>query len=293
MKVIEPTPSQAVVVLKKYFQSLGFDVSASQVQEGFARSKGYSDWQAYVSENDPRGRKQAKRTSNVEVQTTGAGGGSHCHKCGSKLDTSGWCTDSSCPYHNWSQAVVLEDMYVMSRPQLEAKYGVSKREAEGNPELLEKQRWMLDDWLEEVKETLDRLGNTQEALDSVRDSLCETLEAGSLLDGYRHSWGRGEAMFEGDKQDIPFIQVSFERELSPRFVMEFILTLRNGAFAVYLNTWEFPDNVRNNNYRLFEDLDGTVDGDGDETFLRLVERAKSEARSLFETLSNSVSVSWD
>jgi hypothetical protein len=181
----------------------------------------------------------------------------------------------------------------MSRTQLEEKYGVLKREAEGDPELLEKQRWTLDDWLEDIKETFDRLGHTQEALAEVRASLCETLEAGSLLDGYMHQWGRGEAAFEGDKQDSPFIQVSFDRELSPRFVMELILTLRNGSFAVYLNTWEFLDNVRNNNYRLFDDLDGTVDGDGDETLLRLVERAKSEARGLFETLSNSVSVSWE
>ncbi|KWU23421.1 hypothetical protein [Burkholderia cenocepacia] len=292
MKVIEPTPSQAVVVLKKYFQSLGFPVTASQVQEGFARSKGYADWQAFVSDNDPRGRRQ-QRDATAERQPAAAPIVQTCVKCGTSLNTAGFCEDSTCPYHNWPQAVALDDMCQMSRAQLEEKYGVAKREAEGDRELLEKQRWMLGDWLDEINETFDRMGRTQEALDTVREALCNTLEAGNLLDGFRHQWGRGEAAFEGGKQDSPFIQVSFDRELSPRFTIELILTLRDGKFAVYLNTWEFPDNVRNNNYRLFEELDDTVEGDGDETMLRLIERSKQEARSLYDTLSNSVTVSWD
>jgi len=291
MKVIEPTPSQAIVVWKKYLQSLGFAVTASQVQEGLARSKGYPNWQAYVTENDPRGRKHKQRNPGTAV-THAPEGGRQCRKCGSPLDANGWCTDETCAYNSWSQQVEYSDMCNMSREQLQSKYGVQKRQPEGDPELLEKQRWLLDDWLQEVSE---RIANrpqdeTREAaLSAVEASLLEAVQAGPLLDGYRHMGGRGELAFEGEQ---PFLQMSFDRVLSPRFTIELVLTLRDGKFAVYVRTWEFPDNVQNGNYRIFDDLDETVDGDGDETLQRLIERGTREARDQFAALSTNVNLTW-
>lgn len=294
MKVIEPTPSQAIVVLKNYFQSLGIPVTASQVQEGFARSKGYADWQAFVSENDPRGQKSKQRSSGTKV-TSGSKTttGSHpCRKCGSPLDANGWCTDETCAYNNWSQKVEYDDMCSMSRAQLESKYGVQKRQPEGDPELLDKQRWVLDDWLQNVS---DRIANRpqgesrEDALRAMEQDLLETVQAGTLLDGFRYMGGRGELAFEGDK---PFLQLSFDKMVAARFTIELVLTLRDNKFAVYVQTWEFPDNVQNGNYRLYDDLEGTVDGDGDETLQRLIERGKREVRDQFDALSNNVNLTW-
>jgi hypothetical protein len=54
MKVITPTPSQAAVVLKKFLQQNGLDVQLSVAQEASARMRGYADWQAFVSDVEPR-----------------------------------------------------------------------------------------------------------------------------------------------------------------------------------------------------------------------------------------------
>lgn len=55
-----------------------------------------------------------------------------CRKCGSPLDEQDFCTDSSCAYHDWDQAVTVEDMQRMSQSQLESKYGTQKRERTGS-----------------------------------------------------------------------------------------------------------------------------------------------------------------
>lgn len=62
MKVIEPTPSQAAVVMKNYLRSLGFEVSLANAQECFARSRGYADWNTLASQVEVRGRKAAAAT---------------------------------------------------------------------------------------------------------------------------------------------------------------------------------------------------------------------------------------
>jgi hypothetical protein len=54
MKVITPTPSQAAVVLKKFLQHNGVELPLSVTQEASARMRGYADWQALVSDVEPR-----------------------------------------------------------------------------------------------------------------------------------------------------------------------------------------------------------------------------------------------
>jgi len=51
-----------------------------------------------------------------------------CDRCGSDLDEKGYCTDSTCPHHDWPQEVNCADLETMSQAQVEAKYSVTKRE---------------------------------------------------------------------------------------------------------------------------------------------------------------------
>ena len=68
MKVIEPTPSQAAVVLKNYFRSLGFDVTLANAQEALARSRGYADWNTLASQVAVRGSKKKEAPSPVNAE---------------------------------------------------------------------------------------------------------------------------------------------------------------------------------------------------------------------------------
>ncbi len=48
-----------------------------------------------------------------------------CKKCGSRLDN-GFCTDETCPYHDWSQVVEIEDLCELSVKCIEKKYGTTR-----------------------------------------------------------------------------------------------------------------------------------------------------------------------
>lgn len=54
-KVIEPTPSQAAIVLKNFFAEKGIEVPLNIVQQGLARSRGYSSFNAFVKAVPHRG----------------------------------------------------------------------------------------------------------------------------------------------------------------------------------------------------------------------------------------------
>jgi uncharacterized Zn finger protein (UPF0148 family) len=49
-----------------------------------------------------------------------------CKKCGSPLKR-GYCSDLSCPFSSWPQNVDQNDFYSMSTLQVQAKYGIQKR----------------------------------------------------------------------------------------------------------------------------------------------------------------------
>ena len=63
-----------------------------------------------------------------------------CQKCGSDLEVAStryvpghtfdqvYCSDATCPYHDWPQFVGLNDLYDMGAAELETKYKVNKRE---------------------------------------------------------------------------------------------------------------------------------------------------------------------
>lgn len=53
-----------------------------------------------------------------------------CRKCGSNVDTKGYCVDETCPYSDLPQEVELVDLYRNSRDVIEKKYGVKKRREE-------------------------------------------------------------------------------------------------------------------------------------------------------------------
>lgn len=282
MKVIEPTPSQAVTVLKRYFQSLGHPVSHAQVQEGYARSRGYKDWQAFVSENDPRGRR-VQRDERTVVQVAPVESVC-CRQCGSELDENGWCVDATCPYSDWPQQVERSDMEAYSTADLEVKYQVSKRTSPYDEDV--SQRWLIEDWLAEVADIVAVQDPPYAALGVISGSLYEAMTANGLMKGYEHNDGRGEEVFEGDK---PFVQVSFGKNLGERFAIELILTLRDNKFAIYIDTWEFRRPGQN---YLVEDLQETLEAESDETFRRLIERGQAAVRQTFNTLAERYDIKW-
>jgi hypothetical protein len=283
MKVIEPTPSQAVSVLKRYFQSLGHSVSQSQVQEGYARSRGYATWQAFVSENDPRGRR-AKRGVQTPVPAAPVEAVC-CRQCGSELDEDGWCVDQTCPYSDWPQQVERSDMEAYSAADLEMKYQVAKRAHEYDEDA--SQRWFIEDWLAEVSDILAaKQDSHDEALGVISSCLYDAMTANGLMKGYEHHSGRGEEAFEGDK---PFVQVSFGKQLGERFAVELVLTLRDDKFAVYINTWEFRRPGQN--YPV-EDLEDTVEAEPDETLRRLIERGQAAVRRAYNALAERYNIQW-
>lgn len=299
MKVIEPTPSQAVTVLKKYFQSLGFGVTASQVQEGYARSRGYANWLAYVSENDPRGRKVKQRgTAAVVAQTpTRTGGSTQCRQCGSELNAHGLCTDKTCPYEKWPQQVELDDMHNMSTEQLEAKYGVkaqvSVKEAlpeDGSPE--QALGWSIETWLATIDGRLSAAESKEEELGRISGDLFSAMFSSKALLHYRHQAGRGEQAFEGD---TPFLQISFDRQVGPHFAIELVLTLRDNTFAVYVDTYEFYG-ATGQQYRRYDEESGfyqeTVNAKEYESLEELLERGAREVRAQFDALAKEFALEW-
>jgi hypothetical protein len=50
-----------------------------------------------------------------------------CKKCGSNLNTKGFCKDLTCPYSSWLQNVNENDLYEYSKEHIEKKYKTKKR----------------------------------------------------------------------------------------------------------------------------------------------------------------------
>ncbi len=50
-----------------------------------------------------------------------------CKKCGSHLESTGYCDDSTCAYSDWPQNVAWGDMKCFSAEELEDRYGIKKR----------------------------------------------------------------------------------------------------------------------------------------------------------------------
>lgn len=50
-----------------------------------------------------------------------------CGRCGSELDSEGYCTDETCPHSDWPQQVPVSALEEMSAEAVEAKYGLKKR----------------------------------------------------------------------------------------------------------------------------------------------------------------------
>ena len=60
MKSIQPTPSQAAIVLKKFLAQLGYELKLHTTQEAVARTRGYESFQAFVAAVHHRGTKPEK-----------------------------------------------------------------------------------------------------------------------------------------------------------------------------------------------------------------------------------------
>ena len=51
-----------------------------------------------------------------------------CQKCDSPVNAHGYCPDDPCVYSDWPQVVSLDDVHCLTRSELEAKYGITKRD---------------------------------------------------------------------------------------------------------------------------------------------------------------------
>jgi hypothetical protein len=67
MSIIEPTPSQAAVVLKKFMASNGFTIGLGLAQEAIAAVKGYVSWNVLTANEPPRGSATAKKPCTSET----------------------------------------------------------------------------------------------------------------------------------------------------------------------------------------------------------------------------------
>lgn len=54
MAAIQPNPSQAAVIMQRYFKEQGVELKLSQVQEALARSRGYTSFQTLQADVDLR-----------------------------------------------------------------------------------------------------------------------------------------------------------------------------------------------------------------------------------------------
>jgi hypothetical protein len=50
-----------------------------------------------------------------------------CKKCGSMLNSRGFCRDETCPYSSWSQRVDEKDLYDYSKEHIEKKHQTKKK----------------------------------------------------------------------------------------------------------------------------------------------------------------------
>jgi len=214
MKVVEPTPAQAALVLKKFFASNGMDIKASLAQEAIARTRGYDSFNTLASQvpsrvkqshraqisqfvapysnfegmqlwvitgrmsgddDDSCYQKWATSQGDAETQVKAAlweedgndlvdwkeehqdiyiitstrigaiqagnfvlagdcqpptavtKAEACCKKCDSALTKLGYCSDETCPYSDWPQAVRGHDLHTQETWFIERKYKVSKR----------------------------------------------------------------------------------------------------------------------------------------------------------------------
>lgn len=83
------------------------------------------------------------------------------------------------------------------------------------------------------------------------------LVATGLLKAYSRQQGRDEQALE---EGIPYLQVSFDTDLSELLTTELVFTLRDSQLDCYVRTWEMLDGLRpSSNYRIFRERSGDYD----------------------------------
>ncbi len=277
MKAIQPTPSQAAVVLKKYMLELGVDLKLGQTQEAIARIYGYADWNTLAADMPTRAARKDKAPETMSTEAS-------CHKCGTFL-RGAYCRDLTCPYSDWPQQVPVEHLYSMSADEIEKKYKVSVRAVPEDDVPVVTLKDIVGQSLQLTVRDAD--------LDGLHAEIERAALATGLLSGYRRQQGRDEKCMEDGSS---YLQVSFDRRLNESFVTELVFTLRNHRLACYVRTWELRDKLdRSQDYRIFRERDGDFDTDAelpreDAPFKSLVVAALAEAEAHKARLRESLSL---
>lgn len=316
MNVIEPTPSQAAVALKKFLASKGVNVQLGLAQEAYAVTRGYASWNVLAKDVPVRG---GKRPAHVVP----AAGTSYpdseglqlwaitCRISGDDDDTLylQWGADAGAATEAAKVSLWLDggneeetmggegqsDIYVISSEligiieggafKLEsnlAPTGRDVQETSAEPATEStSSRLPLEHFIDEGTMLLkDRVKDSDERLKALHDAIAEAADSSGLLRDWSRQTGRDECCMEDDG---PFVQVSYDIRLSPRFGTEIVLTLRSGEMAAYVRTWEFLDDcMPSSNYRIYDEKSGDFDTDApvpdnEEPINRLIGNALRES----------------
>jgi len=140
-------------------------------------------------------------------------------------------------------------------------------------------------------EDRSRATDSEAGAENLHFYLDDALTMTGLLDSWKRRTGRDECAME---EEGPFVQVSFDNDLSERFTTELVFTIRNHKLACYVRTWEIRDGLRpSRDYRIFMEQDGRFDTEAeasDEGLASLVLNALREAERHKRDLKSIVNV---
>lgn len=323
MNVIEPTPSQAAVALKKFLASKGVNVQLGLAQEAYAATRGYASWNVLATDVPVRGEKKPARVVPAAGTSYPAAEGLQlwaitCRISGDDDDSlyMQWGVDGGAATEAAKVSLWLDsgneeetlgdadqsEIYVITTERIGIiEGGVFKLESNLEPTGGDEPdvsvepatdsapaRLPLEHFIDEGTLLLkDRVTDSDERLKALHDAIAEAADSSGLLRDWRRQLGRDEWCMEGTG---PFVQVSYDIRLSPRFGTEIVLTLRSGEMAAYVRTWEFLDDcMPSSDYRIYDERSGDFDTnapvpENDEPINRLIGNALREAHEHKEKL---------
>jgi hypothetical protein len=121
--------------VEAYLETLGKKVNFAQSLEVVARAHGAPNWNVLQGRVHHDATRKPGEASSADLQVYGAIAANYhkdvktpvCRKCGTELEAEGWCTDETCPYHDWPQATPETALTGLTSNAIEALYKVKKR----------------------------------------------------------------------------------------------------------------------------------------------------------------------
>jgi hypothetical protein len=304
MSVIQPTPSQAAVILKKFLAEKNLDIKLSDAQEALARMSGYASFSVLTSAIPLRGHTTTQRgsslpsTEDVEVAMLFSIGGRYhgddddtvmhvwttegeltaidvfkaeilsygerddeslvyitstdllgrringtfvfeptfqytkpkqalCKKCNSALDIDLYCSDETCPYHDWPQHLDDTLLVEQTTAQIEDRFSVHKRTTTLNG--------LTIATLKEQTEALvaEQANSPQNrALATLTEQLKQAVLETGLLALTPASDGKRSSISESGLE----LNVTFKTRIGLRLSLEVVFSMKSGQLTASVHT---------------------------------------------------------